>query len=271
MTNPFGLADVGDLAAPALADLDGDGDLDAFLGSFAGTTLLFANTGSSSAPAFLGPIQLPDVGRAAAPTLTDLDCDGDLDVFLGTYLGDTIFVANTGSANAPAFTAPLTNPFGLDNVGGNSSPAFADLDGDGDLDAFVGRNDGHTLFFENTATGGAPGFAAPVTDPFGLAVAGVLATPTFADLDGDGDLDAFVGEGMGNTLFSQNTGSASAPSYAAALTDPFGLTDVGELASPALADLDGDGDLDAFLGDLGGDTVFFENTGTASVPAFDPG
>src|SRR5262247_700895 len=37
---------------------------------------------------------------------------------------------------APCFQAPQTNPFGLADVGDYPSPALADIDGDGDLDAF---------------------------------------------------------------------------------------------------------------------------------------
>ena len=97
---------------------------------------------------------------------------------------------------------------------------------------------------------GAPAFAAPSTNPFGLADVGFRAAPAFADLDGDGDLDALVGNSLGNTLFFRNTGSAVAPAFAAPSTNPFGLADVGSQAAPAFADLDGDGDLDAFVGEL---------------------
>ncbi len=89
---------------------------------------------------------------------------------------------------------------------------------------------------------------------------GSYAAPTFADIDGDGDLDAFVGNKDGNTRYYQNTGTASSPSFAAALTNPFNLTDVGSVARPALADIDGDGDLDAFVGNNDGNTLYFENT-----------
>ena len=69
--------------------------------------------------------------------------------------------------------------------------------------------------------------AAPLTNPFGLSDVGNSANPTLADLDGDGDLDALVGNSNGNTLYFQNTGNATAASFAAPLTNPFGLSDVG--------------------------------------------
>jgi hypothetical protein len=53
-------------------------------------------------------------------------------------------------ASNPGFAAPVINPFGLPNVGWNSSPEFVDIDGDGDLDAFIGEYYGDTYYFENT-------------------------------------------------------------------------------------------------------------------------
>src|SRR4051812_45133081 len=105
-----------------------------------------------------------------------------------------------------------------------------------------------------------PVFGAPVTNPFGLTDIGAVARPTFADIDGDGDLDACIGRSDGTTQFFRNTGSTSAPSFVAEGAN-FGLTDVGYSASPVFADIDDDGDLDAFVGGWDGVTRFFRNSG----------
>ncbi|MDO9169561.1 MAG: FG-GAP-like repeat-containing protein [Methylobacter sp.] len=387
-TNLFGLSDVGSNASPTFVDIDGDGDLDAFVGNMHGNTLFFLNepppgvniaqTGGSTAvteggatdtytlvlnaaptaevtitldntnkqvtsdvatltfttanwnvaqtvtvtavndsvgegkhsgvikhtvtstgsnydnlaignvivaitdndlpvgnPTFntpsTNPFGLSKVGTYASPTLVDIDGDGDLDAFVGNRAGDILFFENTGSASSPVFAAPSTNPFGLSNGGWSASPTFVDIDGDGDLDAFVGNWNGDILFFENTGNASSAAFAAPVTnDPFGLSTVGNSAapTPTFVDIDGDGDLDAFVGNGSGDTLFFENTGNASSAAFTFISSNPFGLSKVEWNASPTFVDIDGDGDLDAFVGNMTGNTWFFENTGSASGPAF---
>lgn len=48
-------------------------------------------------------------------------------------------------------------------------------------------------------------------NPFGLSKVGYAAKPTFVDIDGDIDLDAFIGDSYGNTLFFRNTGTTSNP------------------------------------------------------------
>src|SRR5688572_13467480 len=157
----------------------------------------------------------------------------------------------------PVFGAPITNPFGLANIGRFADPTFVDIDGDGDLDAFVGAVDGITRFFRNSGSAVAPAFVSE-TSNFGVTDVGAFADPTFVDIEGDGDLDAFVGTGDGTTRFFRNSGSAASPAFASN-TNNFGLPDVGISAAPTFADIDGDGDLDAFVGDFDGTTWFFIN------------
>jgi hypothetical protein len=274
--NSFGLTAVGLDAAPDLADIDGDGDLDALVGNSSGDTVFFENTGTVTTPAFApsttNSFGLSDVDSGAAPNLADIDDDGDLDAFVGNLSGFTVFFENTGTPTAAAFAPTDPNPFGLVADGVLPAPDLADIDDDGDLDAFIGNGIGSTYFFENMGSPNAPDFRRAGKNRFGLADVGKEASPDLADIDGDGDLDAFVGERFGNAVFFfENTGTRCAPAFAAAIANPFGLVDVGDRSKPNLVDIDGDGDLDAFVGNREDNTVFFENTGTAIVPTFAAG
>ncbi len=227
-------------------------------------------------PSFSSP--LPDafglsaVGLFASPALVDIDRDGDLDLFIGNNVGNTLFFRNTAPAGAsdPGFAAAITNPFGISSVGFSATPTFVDIDGDGDLDLFVGDFYGNTRFFRNQATSGTstPVFATGQLNPFFISDSGDNSAPAFADLDGDGDLDLYIGTRSGNIRFLRNIGSATNPSFTAGPGNPFGISNVGSDAKPKFVDLDHDGDLDLFVSNSAGPTFFFRNTGSTTALAF---
>lgn len=117
-----------------------------------------------------------------------------------------------------------------------------------------------------------PAFASAATNPFRLVTVGSLASPSLVDIERDGDLDVFIGISNGTTLFFRNTAAAGSttPVYAAVATNPFGLVSVGFFVSPSLVDIDRDGDLDAFIGNQDGNTLFFRNSAPSgsSNPAY---
>ncbi len=262
-------------AAPTFVDIDNDGDFDAFVGNNNGAVEFFRNDGTAAAPAFVsgknGATAEVDASWYSSPNFADIDNDGDLDLFVGNTYGTVKFYRNNGMAAAPVFAADAAgNPLAGFDVGTESAPAFADIDGDGDLDAFVGEYNGTVKFYRNTGTAAAPAFAADAAgNPLAGFDVGYYAAPTFADIDGDGDLDAFVGEYNGSVKFYRNTGTAAAPAFTAdAAGNPLAGFNVGSYAAPTFADIDFDGDLDAFVGSGNSTIKFYRNNGTALAPAF---
>jgi len=218
------------------------------------------------------PFSLTDVGTYSALSFADLDNDGDQDMIAGETGGDIYYFQNTGTVSVPSFAAKTTNPYSLttlSSLGGYSQPCFVDLDHDLDYDLMVGAGDGKFYYYQNTGTVSAPSFAAKTTNPYSLTDIGSFSALSFIDLDNDGDLDLMAGESTGNSKYFQNTGTSSAPAFAAVSTNPFSITDIGTYACPAFADLDKDGDYDLMIGDYAvGDLYYFQNTGTATAPAF---
>ena len=196
------------VATVALGDLDNDGDLDVFLGKIeVGPTPpseIWLNDGQGN---FSDSGQrLRDASWGLA--LGDIDSDGDLDAVSGNVLVDGSKVwlndgtgrfSDSGQRLAPTCWSP--------------DVALGDVDGDSDLDAWVAcGSSGHDggrradVLFLNDGTG-----------KFVDSQQSVGQTSTFAveleDLDGDGDLDAFVvhGDQRGGNLgdevyFNDGTG-----------------------------------------------------------------
>ena len=333
---PFGLSRVGDLIAPTFIDIDGDGDLDAFVGRYGGEVYFFENVapGAEVSIAALDAVQAEGDSGAAAFTFT-VTRAGDATVVHGvdfSVLGSGADKANTADFGGAfpsgtmtfasgetsrtltievtgdravepdeGFTVTLSNPssgaglgtdsasgtivtddglvfelstspapLGLTDVGTESQVALGDLDGDGDLDALVGDTSGVMRYFENTGSASAPAYVqVGGSSPFGLPDVGTVIAPTLGDLDGDGDLDLLLGKNSGRMNYFENTGDGSSAAFVKVGGNaPFGLPDTGDRATPTLVDIDADGDVDLFVGDLDGGVRYFKNIGDVEEAVF---
>ena len=271
----------------AFADFDGDKDFDLFWGDFfeAGM-LLIENIGRTcSSPSFqVEPVQLPfaiDTLTSGynSPAPVDLDGDGDLDVLMGV-LGGAFNPISTAADNFYYWERTAADKLelrtrrflnGID-VGSEAQPALVDLDADGDLDLVVGTkidskaaDAGRLAVFLNEGTKAVPRLR--LSDTLRLADA-IHFAPAFGDLDADGDPDLLVGTWNQGILVFRNTGSARTPAWTA---DPGAtiLPPRASFATPVLADIDADKDLDLFAGQASGAIVFYRNTGSTKSPRFE--
>ncbi len=273
--------DVGNEAKPVLADLDGDGDLDAFIGDWQGQIRYFRNDGSPQAPHFIAadyrdnPLAGLHVDARATPVFVDSDNDGDLDLYVGDWEGRIKYFQNYGSASAPEFAEfDAYDPFNNVDVGRFAAPAFIDVDGDGDLDAIVGSWDRSLLYFQNTGLSHRPDFnLMPDRDnPFKDFALGQSLIPAVADIDQDGDDDIVVGAWNGRVSYIRNGGSARQPLFwpAAGSANPLHRLRAQRGVAPAFGDIDNDGDLDAFVGHADGSVHYFHNNGRPQQPDIYP-
>lgn len=269
----------------AFADMDADGDQDLFWGDFFEPGLLFIrNLGSCSLPSLRGepepwPVNNPvETSGYNAPAIVDYDLDGDLDVLFGV-LGGAFNAIRTTAENlyymentAPNEFQQRTNRFvDMIDTGAESIVKFADLDGDADQDMFVinkiqpeTQRDSQIFYFENIGSADAPSFREKAFSNF---EATYHQNPAFADLDADGDLDVLLGKWNRDVSFLRNTGTPTKPSFEL-VDDKYVSLTRGQNSSPALADMDADGDLDLFVGEASGTLNYYQNDGTPTVPNF---
>jgi len=115
--------------------------------------------------------------------LGDYDGDGRPDLYLTRPVGGGRLYRNLGEWRFE----DVTEKVGLATDGWTTGAAFADFDGDGDLDLFVAAYKGQNRLYVNDGGRFTEGAKAA-----GLDFAGASVSGAFADYDRDGDLDLFV-------------------------------------------------------------------------------
>ena len=205
-------------------------------------------------------------------TAADLDGDGWLDILSALEQGLELYWGNPGQV----YTSSGEAVFGGLELSFASGSSVADYDGDGDLDVYVTRvrglpiPDSQPSLGRNRLLRNDGGVFVDVTDQAGVDACGIdhrsglhscfrSMTSSWGDLDGDGDLDLFVGnygfvdEGEGvvqedmavaeRSFLYRNEGDGTFTDISDVL--PQVLHD-GYTFAGGLLDLDGDGDLDLY-------------------------
>ena len=240
----------------AIGDVDGDGDLDLVFGNNYGQQdRLWLNAGDGTFVDATASHMPASLDWSSGLALGDVDGDGDLDLVAARpsrlYLNDGSGIFTS----APVASMP---------VGNGITPAFGDVDGDGDLDiAFASNeesfampnllylNDGLGVFSDATA------MRMPPNGQWGDYTKAVV----MGDVDSDGDVDMlcanapsyqmlWVTNGLNRLYLNDGSGTFT---DATSTQMPFQF---GDAWSVALADVDGDGDLDAVFGDSWASRLF---------------
>src|SRR6266516_2496304 len=165
--------------------------------------------------------------------------------------GKTGFTLLPPESTAISFTNFITDQRSVSNQNllNGSGVALGDVDGDGLCDIYLCRLDGrnHNLFrnlgnwrFED------------ITDSAGVGCGNQNSTgAVLADIDGDGDLDLLVNSMGGGTRIFETDGQG----YFKEVTAQAGVASKTAGMSMALADVDGDGNLDLYVTNFRSSTI----------------
>lgn len=301
-----------------LFDYEGDGDHDLIIGTsdwrdygwdwafdekgewtngpLHGYVYLVENTANDKSPKWGEAVQLTvgdapiDVFGCPSPNFVDWDQDGDFDLVLGEFLDRMTYFENTGTREAPVYTAGRRLQHGGEDIRMELQMlqvvAF-DWDKDSLHDLIVGEEDGRVSLLEFTGMSddGQPNFELPryFQQQAHYLKVGALSTPESFDWDNDGDEDLIVGDTAGFISFVENLSGGENPTWAKPVRLEAGGETIriqagpsGSVQGPAeakwgytvlnVADWDHDGLPDIVANSIWGAVHWYRNVGELGAP-----
>ena len=238
-------------AGAATGDFDNDGYDDVFLCS-GKQPILYRNQGDGTFVNSTVPAGLAHLWHINVACFSDIDNDGDQDLFLGAFFGPNYLLLNNGNGTFQ----DITTTSGIKTHDYVTSLSFFDYDTDGDLDLYLGRfvnaetslpdsflytrNGEPNVLYRNNGDN----TFTDVTEESGLGDIGLTLAIGAADYDEDGDQDVYVANDFGRNALYQNQGDGTFQDVA----KETGALGIGGSMSTSWGDYDNDGRLDLYVG-----------------------
>lgn len=193
-------------------------------------------------------------GGPSCMVIEDIDRDGKKDVIAGNFVARTVSVRRGTGTRTYAPAASFTTQPSPNLAIRPNAIALGDLNGDGDLDAVTGNQDGSIVTLLGDGQGG---FGAPILRAVGTQIAALA----LGDFTGDGKLDVAATNHLSNSMrFVVGNGDGT---FAATSS----VTSVGtDVRSIAAGHFNADTYLDVVLGSVAGGLVVLLGDGAGAFP-----
>ncbi len=195
----------------AWGDYDADGFLDLYVANFSGGNRLYHNRGDGTFRDAAAELGMTEPEHSFSCWFWDFDNDGRLDVFVNDYQGDLQAAVASALGRptrvkshprlyrnlGPAGFRDVASDSGLNRVALAMGSNFGDIDNDGFLDVYLATGlPGYSAVIPNLMFKNVNGLRfEDVTTSSGTGHLQKGHGVSFADSDGDGDLDLFVESG----------------------------------------------------------------------------
>jgi hypothetical protein len=176
----------------AWGDYDQDGLVDIYICNSDGDfrNFMYHNDGNNNFSKINAGSQVSDAYSSRCINWTDIDADGDLDLFVTNENNQNENIYRNDGSNS---FVKLTNNALVTNLSSTMSSSWGDYDSDGDLDVFLANDRSVNALFRNDGNFNFTKFAGDTA----------VKTPSrsfssaWSDIDNDGDLDLFVTNSFG--------------------------------------------------------------------------
>ncbi len=233
-----GIGDARNSVAASWADYDNDGNLDLYVVNFFEQDQLYRNNGNGTFSNVTGTagVNVISQGDETSAVWGDYNGDGLLDIYVcKRRFRNTLYHNNgNGTFSERGETAEVAD------IRDTEGAAWADYDGDGDLDLYVVNREQNNALYKNNGSGAFTEIAGEAS----IDNTDVGRSASWIDYDLDGDFDLYVVNVGGNALY-RNDGNDSFTNIASGDIKNTGASWVSWASS--WADYDGDGDADVFV------------------------
>ncbi|MBI2889796.1 MAG: hypothetical protein HYY13_03320 [Nitrospirae bacterium] len=254
------------ISSPAVLDLDTSDAVFEIIFGATNSSAMYIKKGNNLGTNLAGwpPATPPGAAVQSAPAVAELDASS---------VGNEVVIAgDDGMLRIYRMSGIQADAQAVSGAAGTSSPALADVDGNGaaDLEIVLVAKNGATdsrlhLFDVNVATGA----LAEILVGFPIALGDLISTgspprgvtPALANLDGGADIEIVAGDASGRAHFIKGSGSETAVCAAFPLTIGGG-TPIN--ISPAVTDVDNDGFAEAVFANDGGNVISVNGPAGAS-------